>query len=625
VPDDETEAEHVDAGANPLDGLDFEGAEAEMRRVVEEASWRDLLVWDDDDELDFDASVEWLARHDVTTAKYIAHQHEGEVLALLDGVEKPAFRIWDGVLWRDDTQCTIVSGWMTGYWNDLKRALRYLDGEIASQAKQKKREMIESGASDADAEKAATALLKSGRARLKDANLYFEKLGNNPQRRGVQKEMMNVTGIQTRDADYDANPAVCTFRNGVVDFSLAALVAEGFRRTGSEVSREKVADAISMTAHEPRHRATIWASDTEWDPDARAPVFEKYLEETLPDPEVRSYLQRVLGSGLLGDPRAKVMLNLIGPTNTGKTVLLDVLNSVLGDFATFADSGLFLKNGSSGKSAEGPSPSLHALRKAKFVVSSEPDSESRWNGGLLKSLTGHDQIVSRGMWGKYPIAWHPRFLMVVASNAWVKTDTSDEALMRRIAPVHFAVQRRAPGPGERWEDIPEDQRIDKSLTERIIASQQERSGVINWLVRGLIEYLVMDGIGEPPGVAAHREVMKKSLSTVAEFVGDLTEHGYLVKDAAGVPKSRTVGVKELYQAYLTWCTLNDVERPRGQRHFKGDLVANFTTGGETSKGGGKRGHVFDRLSWWCSEDWYGPGGDPKSDPYTALMASGGGT
>ena len=424
------------------------------------------------------------------------------------------------------------------------------------------------------------------------------------------------------DTEFDDASALMVFSNGVVDFSVAERIAEEAHSAERAPDKDQMRRALEEPMpHSPLRKVSIQTL-TRYDQSAECPQFLAYLESALPDPTLRRYLQRVLGAGLLGQPRrVKTMVNLIGPSNTGKTVLLEVLNAVLGAYARFTMPSLFLRTkGKGAKDADGPSPALHALRKAKYVVASEPDSEDQWNGGLLKLLTGGEEVTSRPPYGKTMVDWTPRFLIIIASNFDIKLDTKDEALLRRIAPIRFEQIFRLPEGVEKLEDVPEEERADKNLTNKILDSETERSGIINWLVEGLLDYLEAGGIGEPEGVSSRRTEMKGSISNSYEFVYDLLENGFLVENKdKSIPKYKTVGIDELHAAYETWCVDNDYTHPKGRGNFSGELAPDYSTAKKpTARPGAWGGKVLDRLAWWCWETWYEDPANKGWDPYTKV-------
>ena len=62
--------------------------------------------------------------------------------------------------------------------------------------------------------------------------------------------------------------------------------------------------------------------DCKYDPAATAPRFDIFLEEALPDADIRSFLQEFAGYTLLGDTRHELAAWLIGEGGTGNTMTI---------------------------------------------------------------------------------------------------------------------------------------------------------------------------------------------------------------------------------------------------------------------------------------------------------------
>ena len=372
------------------------------------------------------------------------------------------FRRWDGQIWRIDLGEGSAHAIVQQFWDEHESLLWTQTMEkIEIESQKRKPTTIAANRWRSDAENKQTEIITE----VKEAqwkpwfSVLGTVLGNTAKRDHLSSPP--CCGIEYKiisDAEFDDASALMVFSNGVIDFSVAERIAEEAHSVERAPDKDQMRRALEEPMpHSPTRKVSIQTL-TRYDQSAACPQFLAYLESALPDPTLRRYLQRVLGAGLLGQPRrVKTMVNLIGPSNTGKTVLLEVLNAVLGAYARFTMPSLFLRTkGKGAKDADGPSPALHALRKAKYVVASEPDSEDQWNGGLLKLLTGGEEVTSRPPYGKTMVDWTPRFLIIIASNFDIKLDTKDEALLRRIAPIRFEQIFRLPEGVEKLEDIPEE-------------------------------------------------------------------------------------------------------------------------------------------------------------------------
>src|SRR5690606_14060518 len=93
--------------------------------------------------------------------------------------------------------------------------------------------------------------------------------------------------------------------------------------------------------------------DLEYDPNARAPMFEQVLgrvtlEDSLKTRPLANFLQRWFGYCATGDTREQKFVVHYGTGRNGKSTVLDIIANVLGDYAGTAAPGLLVQNGSNG-------------------------------------------------------------------------------------------------------------------------------------------------------------------------------------------------------------------------------------------------------------------------------------
>jgi phage/plasmid-associated DNA primase len=376
------------------------------------------------------------------------------------------FRVWGGQTWEQDHGEVRVWSWVDAMWAAYQRALLQAGIGVEEAAEKAAGLKRAGGGSDADVEKTKATHLKIWNDRMKKHVVYFDRLGSRDGQSSCVEMLAHAPGRCKRDGEFDADPEWLVLGNGVLDLGV---VVERLR-DGSWTGWGP--DALSE--HSPSRAVTLLAGDLTYVPEAGVgDVFLRYLEGALPNPAVRWHLQKALGRALLGRPEDKMMLNLIGPPDSGKSVLLEILDDILGDYSAWVSADAFLQERGGGKGADAPNPALHSCRRAKLVLCSEPDSRKAWNSGLLKSLTGRDKQSTRTLHQQIQ-TWTPRFLLVVASNSFVKLDVADQALLQRIHLIEFPRSFRKPGPGETWESIPVDERADLSLTRRILDDEFER-------------------------------------------------------------------------------------------------------------------------------------------------------
>src|SRR5207302_9636010 len=123
--------------------------------------------------------------------------------------------------------------------------------------------------------------------------------------------------------------------------------------------------------------------------------------------ELVRYLQRWIGYCLTGLTREHALMFMYGPGGNGKSVLLNTVAGIMGDYATIAMSDVFTVT----RNEQHPAH-LAALRGARLVAVTETEEGRQWAESRIKALTGGDRISTRVMRGD-PFELTPTF------KAWI--------------------------------------------------------------------------------------------------------------------------------------------------------------------------------------------------------------
>ena len=265
-------------------------------------------------------------------------------------------------------------------------------------------------------------------------------------------------------------------------------------------------------------------------PDATAPRWREFLERILPDAEIREYLQRFLGYALTGDVGEHVLHVLWGSGANGKTVLLEVIRFVLGEYGVTAPASLLL----TARGDKHPTDRT-VLHEARIAISSETPEHGRLDEATMKSLTGGDTIMARGMREDY-WPFSPTHKLVLATNHRPQIAGTDNGVWRRLRLVPFAVC------------IPEKEQ-DPHLLEKL---KQEADGILVWMLDGLREYQKRR-LEPPDAVRLATHEYRRSEDILGEFIEDrlLEAPGQFLPSSA------------LLAAYVHWCNeqgIPDVRR-----------------------------------------------------------------
>lgn len=277
-------------------------------------------------------------------------------------------------------------------------------------------------------------------------------------------------------ADFDSDPMQLGVPNGVIDLNSGRLLA--------------ASPAIRVS----KRCAVVY------DPEAGCSRFEQFLQEVLPDSDVRAFIQRWIGYCLTGRSTEKKLLMLIGAGDNGKSVLIEIINWLLGTYATKIETEMLMRHI---RSPQGASPDIVALKGMRLAFANETSEGQRLDDARVKALTGGDTLTGRVPYGKSAITFEPTHKLMIAGNHKpVITDTSG-GMWGRVVLIPFDVV------------IPPGQR-DRHLLDKL---KQEGSGILNWALAGLADYLA-NGLNVPLCLTAATQVYRDEQDMIGEWITD---------------------------------------------------------------------------------------------------------
>lgn len=219
-----------------------------------------------------------------------------------------------------------------------------------------------------------------------------------------------------------------------------------------------------MRAHDRSDRMTKITTAT---PRGDCPTWRRFLDEvTSGDVELQAYLQRMVGYTLTGSTQEHALFFLYGTGANGKSVFVNTLATILGNYATNAPMDTFMET----RTDRHPTD-MAGLRGARFVAAIETEQGRRWAESKLKNLTGGDKISARFMRQDF-FEFFPQFKLFVAGNHKPTIRNIDEAMKRRLHLIPFTIT------------VPPDRR-DTHLQQKLLA---ERDGILAWAVQGCLDW-----------------------------------------------------------------------------------------------------------------------------------------
>lgn len=236
-------------------------------------------------------------------------------------------------------------------------------------------------------------------------------------------------------------------------------------------------------------------------PGGECPLWLAFLDRiTGGDTELQEYLARVCGYWLTGHTREHALFFLHGSGANGKSVFIDTIAGMMGDYAMTAPIETFLSMRGDRHPTE-----LAALRGARLVVAHETESGRHWNESRIKQLTGGDAVAARFMRQDY-FEFKPTFKLCIVGNHKPSLRTVDEAIQRRFHLIPFAVT------------IPKDER-DLKLAEKL---KTEWAGILQWAVDGCLEWR-RDGLNPPQAVREATDEYLAAEDSFGAWIEECTE------------------------------------------------------------------------------------------------------
>jgi putative DNA primase/helicase len=261
--------------------------------------------------------------------------------------------------------------------------------------------------------------------------------------------------------------------------------------------------------------------DFAFDPEASCPQWLRFLDTVFAgNRELIDYMQRAIGYTLTGDTSEQCLFLCHGPGANGKSVMLEVITALLGEFAQASPMTTFTAK----PNDNGASNDLARMRGARLITASETNEGIRLNEALVKKITGQDTVTARFLYSEY-FDFRPSFKLWIAMNHLPTIRGTDDGIWRRLRLIPFSVI------------IPEEQR-DKHLTTKL---KSELPGILAWALAGCLDWQ-RNGMRTPEAVNAATQGYRSEQDVLGAFI----QERCIVGNAYDAPTN------DLYRAYSEW-------------------------------------------------------------------------
>ena len=317
----------------------------------------------------------------------------------------------------------------------------------------------------------------------------IKSLVNKLHKTGFEDEIIKGAKMYYYDESFIKNlnskKHLVPFENGVFD-----LIKREFRKTKKE-------DWINLIL------------GYNYDPKVDNPEVHQFIKQILPNKRVRDYVLKKMSECLNGDIPNTNFLMFIGDGANGKSQLLNLMKATMGELAEKVEVTLLTRKRNNAN--ESNSEKIKLMNK-RFAFLSEPEDGEKINIGLLKELTGSEEIVARGLYQE-SVSFVMETKLFLACNDLPEIKGEDTALWRRIRVVDFP-SRFVDDPKE-----PGEFKIDRTLPSRMREDPSWRQTFINVL----LDYYYQD-ILEPEEVKVKTNEYRQENSDFYNWLEENVEY-----------------------------------------------------------------------------------------------------
>ncbi|ARQ95510.1 DNA polymerase/primase [Mycobacterium phage Shandong1] len=358
--------------------------------------------------------------------------------------------------------------------------------------------------------------------------------------------------MRVRLADLDAEPYELNTPSGVVDLK---------------------------TGHLLPHTSESWhtkITGAGYNPASVAPKWQQFLAGTFGDDvELIGYVQRLAGLAAIGRVTHHVMPFLFGGGSNGKSVLMDVMSTVLGDYAITAPAN-FLLAGRDRHETE-----IARLHGARMVVCSEINADSKFDEAKVKVLTGGDILSGRYMRQDY-FDFVPSHTLFLMGNHQPEVSAGGTSFWRRLRLIPFL------------HTVPPEQRNPNLAAELV---SEEGAAILAWIVAGARQ-VAADGLREPGSVMEATKEYSEQEDALGRFIGECC---VLTPGATGGGAKPALVLK----AYQRWAMQNGEDAMVSQIKLGRELSARFGVRSASVNGSRVYAGLALQPGWDLSHEWAG--------------------
>lgn len=268
----------------------------------------------------------------------------------------------------------------------------------------------------------------------------------------------------------------------------------------------------------------------EYNPDATSPLFDKFLDEVLPEKAAQDLLMEMIGYCFIPTQKMKLerSLMLYGPGANGKGVVFDIVVAILGEEHVSGFTMDALSN----------DPNARAQLKDK-LLNYATELGGKCNPDMIKKLISGEPVHVKTLYKDVTMMKNYSCKFIFNTNSLPRGAENTNAFFRRWEILPFDVE------------IPAEKR-DIHLSKKLKA---ELPGIFNRVLEGIIRLIKNKDFTESQLAKKMLEEYKEQSNSVLRFIKDeewmpTAEKNTSDKISSEVPH---ILLKELYQQYKKYC------------------------------------------------------------------------
>lgn len=280
-----------------------------------------------------------------------------------------------------------------------------------------------------------------------------------------------------------------------------------------------------------------------WDPNADCPVWKNALEQWLPDPEVRAFLQEFVGLCLIPDTSFRTAVFLYGRGSNGKSLFIDGVSKLFGDTIHFTPLHRIAERFETAN-----------LQNKLINVCGDIDPKYLSDTGTLKAVISGDKIMGEYKHGK-SFYFTPVTRLMFSANEIPRARDRSEGWYSRWRMVEFPVK------------FERDSAFKIEFEQKLA---QELPGILNWALEGLRRLKADNNFTDSQAIEDAMHTYFVENDNIANFVHErllvneqiqlAVDEGKLVlPKGKGIGASGVVGAfyidkQSLYRYYKWFCS-----------------------------------------------------------------------